>query len=209
MLARTLSLVLIFTCSVVSSATARSINANQIPNAASTNPDRCFTCHTINRSGPLNAFGLSARATFNGQNVDWPRLCELDSDNDGASNGVELGDPNCSWREGLVANGPVFDPSNPAIGPATADAGEPDAMIPDVPDADVLDGDAGVDQGTGEVDTGNPRPTSDGGLRTGDDPLDGGCGNVPWRPEKVFVLLFVLPFGVFVLRRREKGRRVS
>lgn len=30
----------------------------------------------------------------------WPNLCGLDSDNDGKSNGEELGDPFCTWTIG-------------------------------------------------------------------------------------------------------------
>ena len=29
------------------------------------------------------------------------RLCEADSDSDGWTNGEELGDPKCLWREGM------------------------------------------------------------------------------------------------------------
>lgn len=29
-------------------------------------------------------------------------LCRMDSDGDGKSNGEELGDPNCVWREGDI-----------------------------------------------------------------------------------------------------------
>ena len=32
-------------------------------------------------------------------------LCNKDSDGDGKSNGVELGDPTCVWKKGNTANG--------------------------------------------------------------------------------------------------------
>ena len=38
----------------------------------------------------------------------WPYLCLLDSDGDGRTNGVELGDPNCTWT---VTNGATLTPA--------------------------------------------------------------------------------------------------
>jgi dopamine beta-monooxygenase len=40
-------------------------------------------------------------------------LCEMDSDGDGRSNGVELGDPDCVWMEGTQPDGPAL--SHPGI----------------------------------------------------------------------------------------------
>ena len=35
--------------------------------------------------------------------AQWTRwLCHRDSDGDGLTNGEELGDPACSWREGRI-----------------------------------------------------------------------------------------------------------
>ncbi|CAH1799532.1 unnamed protein product [Owenia fusiformis] len=49
--------------------------------------------------GNRNAFGLA----FDANGKVWnSRLCNADSDNDGKTNGVELGDPNCVWTEGAV-----------------------------------------------------------------------------------------------------------
>ncbi len=46
--------------------------------------------------GPLNPFGVA----FHRAGRAWTRtLCEADSDEDGRSNGAELGDPTCSWKE--------------------------------------------------------------------------------------------------------------
>ena len=53
--------------------------------------------------GNRNAFGQDFKAA----GFAWTTaLCEQDSDNDGISNGVELGDPNCVWQPGEV---PTFD----------------------------------------------------------------------------------------------------
>ena len=53
--------------------------------------------------GTRNAFGQD----FAAEGFKWTvELCRKDSDCDGLSNGVELGDPNCTWKEGEI---PTFD----------------------------------------------------------------------------------------------------
>jgi dopamine beta-monooxygenase len=48
-------------------------------------------------TGARNPFGLD----FQKQGYTWtPALCAMDSDKDGQTNGEELGDPNCIWKEG-------------------------------------------------------------------------------------------------------------
>ena len=72
---------------------ARSFRVAQVPNA---NKFGCNTCHTSGGGTPRNPFGLEVQTNFlvNG-NVNWgPALAALDSDNDGFTNGQELGDPN-------------------------------------------------------------------------------------------------------------------
>ena len=50
-------------------------------------------------SGPLNPFGVD----FQAAGYTWTQdLCKKDSDGDGASNGQELGDPNCVWTPGAT-----------------------------------------------------------------------------------------------------------
>ena len=51
----------------------------------------------VGGGGPRNPFGLDFAAEGFTWTVD---LCEMDSDNDGRTNGQELGDPNCIWVEG-------------------------------------------------------------------------------------------------------------
>ena len=47
--------------------------------------------------GPLNPFGED----FKANGFTWTEeLCNMDSDGDGRSNGVELGDPDCVWMKG-------------------------------------------------------------------------------------------------------------
>jgi len=55
--------------------------------------------------GPRNPFGLDFDANGRVWNTT---LCELDSDQDGQTNGVELGDPNCTWTGGAdIPSGPA------------------------------------------------------------------------------------------------------
>ncbi|OWF45921.1 Temptin [Mizuhopecten yessoensis] len=52
--------------------------------------------------GPRNLFGLDFASSAH----VWTRdLCMADSDLDGVSNGVELGDPTCSWSVGETPEG--------------------------------------------------------------------------------------------------------
>ncbi|XP_052813734.1 uncharacterized protein LOC128240845 [Mya arenaria] len=50
-------------------------------------------------NGERNQFGLD----FQRQGMQWTNdLCRMDSDEDGSTNGAELGDPNCKWVPGGV-----------------------------------------------------------------------------------------------------------
>ena len=54
----------------------------------------------ITGGGTKNQFGLDFMECP-GPCKSWTKaLCEMDSDKDGLSNGVELGDPNCVWSKG-------------------------------------------------------------------------------------------------------------
>ena len=60
--------------------------------------------------GPRNVFGID----FLAQGHVWTQeLCRMDSDGDGRSNGVELGDPDCVWTRGDTPRGPAL--SHPGI----------------------------------------------------------------------------------------------
>lgn len=70
-------------------------------------------------SGTRNRFGED----FAAAGFAWTEtLCRQDSDGDGASNGVELGDPNCIWTPGATPSGPVLShPGFPGDAQGTID----------------------------------------------------------------------------------------
>ena len=62
-----------------------------------------------NGGGSTNKYG----SDFDKQKKTWTTtLCKMDSDGDGLSNGLELGDPCCTWKEGGKVN-TTSDISNP------------------------------------------------------------------------------------------------
>lgn len=72
---------------IASDAFARNGRQNQIPN----NIYGCEVCHTV--AGGLNDFGFGSFQHTAGGTVNWATLSQMDSDNDGYSNGLELADP--------------------------------------------------------------------------------------------------------------------
>ncbi|XP_045199192.1 temptin-like [Mercenaria mercenaria] len=96
---------------VVASASAHTYYMDLIPNGHNV-PNPCGgsawlavghydpTHHTHDK----NQFGLD----FKNAGHQWTKtLCQMDSDKDGQSNGVELGDPNCTWTPGTPAPQPA------------------------------------------------------------------------------------------------------
>ncbi len=77
-------------------AEARSFRVDQVPNAFRY---RCQMCHdNPGGGGPRHVFGLDVEANLVGTStatadVDWATVSQLDSDNDGLTNGEEMGDP--------------------------------------------------------------------------------------------------------------------
>ena len=88
---------------VADEADARSKRVRQVPNGSAAS---CNTCHTSGGGSPLNPFGIEIATNFltsagaPGDVIWGPELAALDSDGDGASNGVELGDPDGTWVAG-------------------------------------------------------------------------------------------------------------
>ena len=75
---------------------ARSGRQSQFPHG---NTIQCDACHTEPNRG-ITDFGFDAYAAAANGTIDWSELAAMDSDKDGYSNGVELGDPNGTWRQG-------------------------------------------------------------------------------------------------------------
>ncbi|MBX2812412.1 MAG: hypothetical protein KTR25_11405 [Myxococcales bacterium] len=119
----TSTLTLIVVLGLTSTGLARGIRRNQVP----TQPNGCILCHVNPDGGPRTDFGKDVEDTLlidDGADpstgvVDWPTVCARDSDNDGSSNGEELGDPNCTWAANAPATTQVSNPNvdENAIGP--------------------------------------------------------------------------------------------
>lgn len=104
-------------------ASARSFRVNDIPNGT---VNGCLNCHTDMSGTSFTPFGSDVRShlvgtgTVDTRHVDWSAaLCNRDSDGDTYSNGVELGDPNCTWTAGSPdPSGAVFNPGDPGSFPS-------------------------------------------------------------------------------------------
>jgi len=126
-----------------SSAFALSSFPADVPNGAEF---RCLTCHERTGGGEgWNPFGQAILVVGGGnpganpddQNFgytgrpDWAAVCDDDSDGDGATNGEELGDPDCSWARGQTnpePEGGVSNPGDPESVPGAA--GDPNNPLP-------------------------------------------------------------------------------
>ncbi len=90
-------------------AAARSFRVSQVPNGGGFG---CVLCHVSgNGGGPRNAFGSAVEETLVDGNVNWAAVYDQDPDDDGFTNGEELGDPDGTWTIGDPA--PRVAPTNP------------------------------------------------------------------------------------------------
>ena len=129
-----------------SPAAARIGFPNNIPNG---NTFSCVACHNSSSGGAAAGWNALGDTIFveNGGTADDPpslpldagdpafsfwndAICNDDSDGDGATNGEELGDPDCVWVRGQAPDSTegITDPSDPDDTPAGAEGeGEGDA----------------------------------------------------------------------------------
>ncbi len=109
-------------------AQARDFRVNDIPNGT---VNGCLNCHLDTSGTSFTPFGSDVRLHLIGsvptaqKHVDWSAaLCNRDSDGDGASNALELADPNCTWKAGQPdPSGAVTNPGDPTSFPPTGSGG--------------------------------------------------------------------------------------
>lgn len=106
MLRRTVPLVCFAAVSLASAtASARSFRVADLPNGSVFG---CRNCHNDDSGATMNDFGSAARLHLDESggtlpqqaHVIWADLCPGDADGDNATNGAELGDPDCAWTAG-------------------------------------------------------------------------------------------------------------
>jgi hypothetical protein len=147
----------------------------------------CNTCHD-SAAPPVtwNAFGEDVLATMAADSPNWGAVCRLDSDGDGATNGAELGDPDCEWVfDEPAPDGDVFNPSDPDSTPPAEDP-EDAGGVTDTADVS-------GEGGSGEVAGG------DGGGGDGGGGDGGGCAGGSSAPVAGLAMLLGL---ALVGRRR-------
>lgn len=111
---------IIFSVLFVYITSARPWRVDQIPNGS---VNSCANCHiNVAGGGPRNPFGQTVESQFlKNDDVVWGKqLAEIDSDEDGFTNGQELGDPEGNWQVGLPQPGNPNDvtlPGDPADHP--------------------------------------------------------------------------------------------
>ena len=132
-------LLAVLTATWSSSSAARPAYVNLVPNGAVSG---CQTCHS-NRGGgaPWNSFGdtlfvenggtVGQPATIDVADADFSwwsgAICGADSDDDGQTNGQELGDPRCVWTSGPAPRRTaVSNPGNAAATSTNPDGGDVD-----------------------------------------------------------------------------------
>jgi len=134
----------------------------------------CLVCHVDPQGdGDRNVFGIDYENAPGGGLFPWPELYDLDSDGDGQTNGVELGDPDGTWLPGQVPDR-TSDLSSP---------GDPDDISfdepPDAGPAEVGPPDAGPSDGDGGPDATSDSPPDS----TGTDVADAGATDGGMSPD--------------------------
>jgi hypothetical protein len=182
----------------VQEASAFANRVDDVPN----NQWSCGLCH-INASGagPRTNFGedvfMFAR---DGVDVKWEEVCDKDSDGDGATNGAELGDPECAWRIGDAdPDAMVTDPRDPESAPeGSAPIVGGEMMGGEMMGGEMMGGEMmGGEMMGGEMMGGEVS----GGTTMNDAAEDeGGCEQSPSQRAPLGVLVFLV-LGFFTRRR--------
>lgn len=158
------------TLALAAPAAANFAQQAQVPNGTAF---QCIGCHPDADETQFTLFGAQMRDLPTGTG-DWPTLCALDADADGATNGAEMGDPDCAFPNGaydlLRSN-----PSDPASLPPPEPEPDPEPEPGPDPNAD-----AGLDAGP-------DRPTGDAV-----DNLDDGCATASTAPAGLAPILTAL-----------------
>lgn len=192
-----------------STAEARRSYLSDVPNGRAAD---CIACHVDGDSGPLNAFG-DHYAAADGW---WAGIYDLDSDGDGETNGLELGDACGLWVPGAVPPR-SSGLSNPGLLASVSsqvmpDCGEvvPDAGAPTDASPPRADGSLSPDGGPMATD---PLPSDYPSTRVSNACAvspgargsvgSSGVGSSAWLPFAFGLVLFVL------LGRRRSSRRDS
>lgn len=192
--------------SIVSPADASPEYGPAIPNGDETTAT-CIYCHTAPPA--RNVFG-DAVLPYTPANLAalWPALCDLDSDNDGVTNGEELGDPCCVWTMGGPAPQEAIA-SNPGD-PADAVATVCDPAATGSTSSAGSGGTTGATGGTG-AGAGGPGPSEGAGLAKPPPPISqgacalGASSSVPASPSAW--LGVALGVTALALSRRTSRRR--
>ncbi len=101
---------------------ARAFRVDEIPNGSVFG---CRNCHNDDNGSTNTPFLADVRSSLDGpgtiqeDHVVWgPNLCNADSDGDGWSNAIELGDPDCTWTPGASpSSNSAKNPGNPKSHP--------------------------------------------------------------------------------------------
>jgi MYXO-CTERM domain-containing protein len=194
-----------------------------VPNGATA---RCQTCHVNSTGGsPWNDFGNQLRQNLKNGSPDWSAVYNLDADNDGQTNGEELGDPCGTWTSGPAprtseisnpgqSSSKSNDPKTPSCTSAdagVADSGAVDAAVADSGSADAAaspDGGVVADTGTGTPDAGvtvDSSTKADSGGTGGNTDDDGGCSVAGQKSSGSGAPLMIVIAGLaFALIRRRR-----
>ena len=172
----------------IQEASAYANRVDDIPN----NQWRCELCHVSPMgAGPRTNFGedvfMFAR---DGIDAKWEEVCDKDSDGDGATNGAELGDPDCAWRVGDASpDAMVTDPRDPESVPQSTPE-----MAGEMAGGEMTGGEmTGGEMTGGEMTGGAPAGGETGGTMMDEASEDeGGCVQSSSQKLPLGVLVFLL-----------------